>query len=69
LADTAGNSPTADRLAGAAGAAGVLAGEREHPAAALTKTQPAAIAIRTECVDENDIRRSSAGEANYKRTI
>jgi hypothetical protein len=56
-AEVAGGGASADVLAGALD---VLSGERdEHPAAALTKTEPIAIAIRTECVDGNDMRSSS----------
>jgi hypothetical protein len=56
-AEAAGSGAAADVLAGVLDA---LPGERdEHPAAVLTKTQPTAIATRTEFVDANDIRRSS----------
>src|SRR5262249_37680721 len=56
-AEVAGSGATADVLAGALA---VLSGERdEHPAAALTNTQPTAIATRTGCVVTNDLRFSS----------
>jgi hypothetical protein len=53
-AEVAGSGGTADVLAGVLD---VLPGERdEHPATALTNTQPTAIATRTGCVDTNDMR-------------
>jgi hypothetical protein len=56
-AEAAGSGAAADVLTGVLDA---LPGEcDEHPAAALTKTQPTAIVTRTEFVDANDIRRSS----------
>jgi hypothetical protein len=55
-AEVAGSGETADVLAGVLD---VLPGEREHPAAALTNTQPTAIATRTGCVVTKDIRSSS----------
>jgi hypothetical protein len=56
-AEVAGSGATADVLAGVFG---VLSGERdEHPAAALTNTQPTAIATRALSVVTNDMRSSS----------
>ena len=56
-AEVAGSGATADVLAYVFG---VLSGERdEHPAAALTNTQPTAIATRTGCVVTNDMRSSA----------
>jgi hypothetical protein len=55
-AEDAGSGPSADVLAGVLGA---LSGERdEHPAAALTNTQPTAIATRTGSVVTIDMRSS-----------
>jgi hypothetical protein len=52
-AEVAGSGATADVLAGVLD---MLTGERdEHPAVALTNTQPTAIATRTGCVFTNDI--------------
>jgi hypothetical protein len=56
MAEVAGSGATVDVLAGVLDA---LPGEREHPAAALTNTQPTAIATRTRCVVTNDMHFSS----------
>jgi hypothetical protein len=57
MAEVVGSGATADVLAGVLG---VLPSERdEHPAAALTNTQPTAIATRTDCVVTHDMRFSS----------
>jgi hypothetical protein len=65
MAEVAGSGATVDVLAGVLDA---LPGEREHPAAALTNTQPTAIATRTGCVVTNDMHFSSRTRTDPKVT-